>query len=302
MSKSPPTSRVVRVLDLLASAETGLTSSAVAEATGISSSTAALILSTLAEAGYVERAADKSYELGPGLLRLFARLEQKYPLLGVARLQLDALAEKLGFGCTLGRIEVRRQVTVLTAGPSDLLNIRPGTEVPIAPPHGTIAMAWRPAAEREAWMADAAMADKEAQRAQRAALENVRQLGYAVYALREEPRWSTAEIFRLFSSMGEEDGSPDRARFLTRLSAMFGTSIHAKSDLESGRDLHVSNIIAPVFGADGQPAYLVTLHVLQNDVPPASLSGYVGDVLGTARILSEHIGGKVPPVSRPVRA
>src|SRR5205823_2361202 len=74
---SPPTDRVVAVLELLAGNESR-TVSEVARALDLNRSTATAVLTALAGAGWVERLPDRGYVLGPGLLPVaeaaFARL------------------------------------------------------------------------------------------------------------------------------------------------------------------------------------------------------------------------------------
>lgn len=292
---SSSASRVVAVLEALAESPAPLASSAVARRMGLSTSTTAVILKTLEDARYVERLPDKSYRLGAGLLRLVAGLGRLYPLLGVANEELGRLHADLGFGCSLARLTAREQEVVLTVGPADLLGIRPGVRLPMDPPLGTLAMAWRPPAEIAAWLPAEGGAVSRA--AQLALVATVRELGYAVFGMEQVGGPMAGQIYDLLTGV-QAAGSADNLRLqLAQLAFQFATRIYTRAQLEGEASLRVSHVIAPVFGADDQPAYLLSIHVMRNAVTPADRNRFVAHTLAAARALTRAAGGHWPAPS-----
>ena len=172
-SPSPPTARVVAVLEALSAAPDGLSSSALARDLGLSTSTAATILAALNSTGYVERQADKSYRLGPGLLRLLDGLRRRYPLLGVADVELESLASELDCGVTLARVTTDSLEVILTAGSTEDLDNRAGHRVPLDVPYGAVAMAWQDGAAIDEWLASS-KSGRSATARQRMVLDDIR--------------------------------------------------------------------------------------------------------------------------------
>src|SRR5262245_65387795 len=100
---SPPTARVVAVLEYLAGHPRGASASATARALGLNGSTCAVLLASLERARWVERAAD-NYRLGAGLLSLCDAMRARFPLLGAGHALLRRLAEEVGCPFVLTRI------------------------------------------------------------------------------------------------------------------------------------------------------------------------------------------------------
>src|SRR5439155_22771039 len=97
---SPPTDRVVAVLEYLA-ARPRESASAVARTLGLNGSTCAVLLASLERAQWVERARDKTYRLGAGLLSVVDAMRARFPLLGAGDSLLRRLSEALGCPCVL---------------------------------------------------------------------------------------------------------------------------------------------------------------------------------------------------------
>jgi hypothetical protein len=93
---SPPTDRVVAVLEYLAAHPRGASASEVARTLGLNGSTCAVLLASLERAQWVERARDKTYRLGGGLLSVVDAMRARFPLLGAGDTLLRRLSEELG--------------------------------------------------------------------------------------------------------------------------------------------------------------------------------------------------------------
>jgi DNA-binding IclR family transcriptional regulator len=187
-SASPPTDRVVAVLELLAANPEGVSASSAARALRLNGSTCAVLLGSLARARWVERAADKTYRLGAGLLPLVDAMRARYPLLGPGEEVLRQLSDALGCACVLTRIDASHILVVAASRGEELGGTGPGRDrrFPIDPPYGSVAVAWRSAEEIERWLDLPATPLTRSERAHyRRLLADVRECGYAVWRLDE---------------------------------------------------------------------------------------------------------------------
>lgn len=295
MPASPPTSRVVAVLESLAESSGSLSASELARTLGLSTSTLSLILATLREANYVERLPDRTYRLGFGLLRLLEGLGNRFPLLGAANEELARLAAAAGCGCTLARLGAAGQEVILSVGVAPELGIRPGVHLPLHPPHGAVAMAWRSPREIDHWLADGSSAqDREELRRLRTAMADVRRLGYAVYGIRKDSGPMMDQLRGLLGAVQSAPSADVLREQLERLARAVGRRLYTQAELAARGRLAVSHVIAPVFGPDAQPAYLVSLHVTRDFATCDDLARYTGALTATAKSLTERIGGHLP--------
>ncbi|MYW03213.1 helix-turn-helix domain-containing protein, partial [Streptomyces sp. SID3343] len=136
MTASPPTDRVVAVVELLAAASGGLSVSEIATRLDLNRSTAGAVLGALAEPGWVQRGRDLLYTLGPGLLAVAGAVQ------GRVRMPVDAadvladLAERTGCGAALSLVGGDHVVFVaVEPGPGRVpAGITVGARLPLRPP------------------------------------------------------------------------------------------------------------------------------------------------------------------------
>jgi DNA-binding IclR family transcriptional regulator len=301
---SPPTDRVVGVLNLLAGEDNGLSASVIARRLQMTSSTCATLLAALDGADYVERSPDKTYRLGSGLLPLAQALNVRFPLLGVAHDELSRLCAELRCGATLTRIagDHLRVLVAVGANGQDPLGVAPGDRFPLSPPYGAIAMAWRPDAEIDQWIdsAPAIMTPTERDH-ERRVMVDIRARGVGVWSL--EPR-AAPLVERIRSLIGDLASSPTSQQLrdqVTELFAVFGRHGYAADELASRRSLSVGYVLAAIFGADGQPRYEIDLHLLRTTMSGAVLDDALDRVLESAALLTGVIGGEHPASMMPAR-
>jgi DNA-binding IclR family transcriptional regulator len=301
---SPPTDRVVGVLNLLAGEDSGLSASAIARRLQMTSSTCATLLAALDGADYVERSPDKTYRLGSGLLPLAQALHGRFPLLGVAHDELSRLCADLRCGATLTRIagDHLRVLVAVGANGQDPLGVAPGDRFPLSPPYGAIAMAWRPDAEVDQWIdsAPAIMTPTERDH-ERRVMVDIRARGAGVWTL--EPR-AAPLVERIRSLIGDLASSPTSQQLrdqVTELFAVFGRHGYTADELASRRSLSVGYVLAAIFGADGQPRYEIDLHVLRATMSGPVLDDALDRVLESAALLTGVIGGEHPASMMPTR-
>ncbi len=151
-AKSPPTGRVMDVLDALSDSPAGRTSAELAKICGISTSTCALLLAELERRIWVTRRADRRYTLGSGLFGLVHGLRAQFPLLDRGRDALTFLHTTLGAGCSMSKIGQTHLTTVDAVGHGTDGGHAVGQRFPIGPPFGLVAMAWRDDEAIDAWL------------------------------------------------------------------------------------------------------------------------------------------------------
>jgi len=295
VAASPPTSRVIAVLEILATNPEGLSGVEIARRLDLSTSTISLILKTLREENYVERLDDRSYRLGFGVLRLLNGVARSFPILGIANDELNRLHAKFGFGCTLARIDAGRQEVVLTVGSTQGFGITPGVSVPLQPPHGTIAMAWRSAEDIDQWLNSTWRHEPSQQgKRQKKIMRDIRKMGLAAYGIQNNADETISQLRELLASVQTEDPQDILHAKLDQLAASVGTRIYTANELSKRECRGVSHIIAPVFGPEEQPRYLISLHVMQDEVSPDDLRLYNEELLAAANVISKQIGGRLP--------
>ena len=92
---SPPTSRAVAIVELLAGTEAAMKISQISENLGITRSTCTAILDTLEQLQWVERGADLAYEPGPGLIPVANAIRARLPIVQRSEPLLRGLLDEL---------------------------------------------------------------------------------------------------------------------------------------------------------------------------------------------------------------
>ncbi len=255
---SAPTSRVLDVIELLASAgDARLRFSDVVSALDLTQATAHAILKTLCDRGWLIRdPVDKTFAIGPGLAVVAARTEAVRPLAHAARLAAQELSQQLGYAASV--VERAAEELVITAfeGAGPRPAGTPGDRIRYAPPFGVAFAAWDSPLEQRAWIerAPAAIAGRLEQ-----VLAHTREQGFDV-------DWTTPELTRAAQMVGSlpSDGLPDHVRGITdQLLAEFTTIGLAPAGAAAGKSQPVATIAAPVFDAHGRVALILSVHPLR---------------------------------------
>ncbi|KUI46487.1 ArsR family transcriptional regulator [Mycobacterium sp. GA-1199] len=286
---SPPTDRVVRVLDYLADRPAerfGV--SELARRVGLSKPTCLGILSSLCEAGYLVRdPTDKTYRLGPSLITLGHRAQESMRVNPAAREELRRLSARFGVTAALSGV-VDDRITVL-----DLVapaGARPGVEVgqsyPFAPPVGLMFVLWDDEAERE-WLAKEPTLPlrTDTERLHRVIAE-CRADGYLVERLTPGGR-------RLYSLMaGMSTQLPDELRaLLGELVSDIGERVYLRDENDGGRKRHdISVISAPVYDHYQRQIMVASMHIgkalTDNEITERARA-----LVATADVVTRQLGG-----------
>lgn len=289
---SPPTERVVRVLDFLAGhPEQRFGVSELARRTGLSKPTCLGVVSSLSDAGYLVRdATDKTYRLGPSLITLGHRAQEALRVSPAAREELRRLSSRFGVTAALSAV-VDDRITLLdlVSPPGAHPGVVVGQSYPFAPPVGLMFVLWDEEAQRD-WLA------KEPTLALRTDTERLHRVitecrsdGYLVERLTPGGR-------RLYSLMaGMPTHLPDELRaLLGELVSDIGERVYLRDENAGGRRRHdISVISAPVYDHYRRQVMVASMHIgkalTDNEITERARA-----LVATADAVTGQLGGEKP--------
>jgi DNA-binding IclR family transcriptional regulator len=287
---SPPTARVVRVLDFLADRpEERFGVSELARRLGLSKPTCLGIVTSLADAGYLVRdPSDKTYRLGPSLITLGHKAQESLRVSPAAREELRRLSARFGVTAALSGVVDERITLLDLVAPA---GVRPGVEVgqsyPFAPPVGLMFVLWDEEAERN-WLAKEPTIPlrTNTQRVNRV-IEVCRADGYLVERL-------TAGGRRLYSLMaGMSANLPDELRaLLGELVSDIGERVYLRDENRQKRH-DISVISAPVYDHYQRQVMVASMHIGES-LTDAEITERARALVKTADAVTAQLGGVKP--------
>lgn len=288
---SPPTDRVVAVLDFLAarSAERfGV--SELARRLGLSKPTCLGIVTSLADAGYLVRdGADKTYRLGPSLITLGHRAQESMRISPAAGEALRRLSARYGITAALSAVvDDRITVLELVSPPGARPGVEVGQSYPFAPPVGLMFVLWDDDAER-AWLAREPTIPlrTDTERLARVVAE-CRSDGYLVERLTPGGR-------RLYSLMaGMSATLPDELRaLLGELVSDIGERVSLRQDRAARKRHDISVISAPVYDHYRRQVMVASMHI-GAALSAREITERARAVVATADAVTAQLGGSKP--------
>ncbi|MGV9801761.1 IclR family transcriptional regulator [Mycobacterium sp. NPDC003449] len=289
---SPPTARVVAVLDFLArhpDQRFGL--SELSRRAGVSKPTCLGILTTLTDAGYLVRdgeGRDKAYRLGPTLISLGHSAQESMRVNPAARAALRELSSAFGTTAAVSAVvDDRITVLELVGPPGRDVGVRIGQSYPFAPPVGLMFVLWDDEA-LHAWLTKAPTVPlrTESARLQRV-IENCRTDGYLVERLTPGGR-------RLYALMaGMSSTLPDELRaLLGELVSDIGERVYLRGEVEADRS-DISVISAPVFDHYQRQIMAASMHI-GTALTHNEITERAGALVATADAITRQLGGTKP--------
>ncbi|MCV7346833.1 IclR family transcriptional regulator [Mycolicibacterium rhodesiae] len=291
---SPPTQRVVAILDFLAKhpqEKFGL--SELSRRLQLAKPTCLGIVTTLTESGYLVRdAADKTYRLGPSLITLGHLAQESLRVNPAARAELSKLSKTFETTAALaGVVDDRITLLELVGPPGSDVGVRVGESYPFAPPVGLMFVLWDDEALR-GWLGRAPTIPlrTETERLDRVIAE-CRTAGYLVERLTPGGR-------RLYALMaGMSTSMPDELRaLLGELISDIGERVYLRSEAEGpgSRQRHdVSVISAPVYDHHHRQAMVVSLQI-GRALTDSEIAKHAKGLVATATALTTQLGGSKP--------
>jgi DNA-binding IclR family transcriptional regulator len=288
--RSPPTERVIRVLNLVAAhPRQRFTVSELARRLDITKATCLGVVGTLAQAGYLVRHEDRTYGVGPGLLTLGGAARDSFASLEVARPHLRRLTERFGVSCTASTV-IGDDIVVLerTGLPGDMDGaIRVGQRYPYAPPSGVVFAVWQPDPAITHWLAAYPPVPIDRDRLGLLAASCHRQ-GFLVERLSEVSVGSYTLLAGLTAA-----SPPALAKALNDIVAAFPYRYYLEGDLRGPGPLPVSLICAPTYTPQQMPDLLLAMFLLR-DTPAEDVERCGSALRQAAAAVTSAVGGDNP--------
>jgi DNA-binding IclR family transcriptional regulator len=298
---SPPTERVVAVLDFLARHphdRFGL--SELARRLELSKPTCLGILATLVESDYLLRdARDKTYRLGPKLISLGHTAQESMRVSPTAREELRRLSMAFDTTAALSAvIDDRITLLELVGPPSADVGVRVGQSYPFAPPVGLMFVLWDDEALRN-WLAKEPTIPlrTDSDRLERVVAE-CRSDGYLVERLTPGGR----RLYALMAGMSSTLPQELRA-LLGEMISDVGERVYLSSEADPAgrRQRHdISVISAPVFDHHRRQAMVVSLQI-GRALTDGEIAKRARGLMATANSLTATLGGTIESTAQGAR-
>jgi DNA-binding IclR family transcriptional regulator len=289
---SPPTERVVRILDYLAGRpEERFGLSDLARRLGLSKPTCLGIVTSLTDAGYLVRdGGDKTYRLGPSLITLGHKAQESLRVSPAARDELRRLSARFGVVAALsGVIDDRITLIELVAPPGVRAGVEVGQSYPFAPPVGLMFVLWDDQALRD-WLAKEPTLPLRTKTARlNRVIENCCADGYLVE--RQTP--GGRRLYALMAGMSTK--LPDELRaLLGELVSDIGERVYLRDESPRGRKPHdISVISAPVFDHYQRQVMVTSLHI-GKALTDREITECAHALVATADTVTKQLGGTKP--------
>jgi DNA-binding IclR family transcriptional regulator len=288
--RAPAVERSVAVLNFLAAhAGERFTLSDLARDLRINKATLHALLSAMTEAGYLVRDdSRKTYGLGPAVIAVGNAAVGAYPAVDLAMPEMLAMREELGLD-SVASAAIHDEIVILaragTPAPFDI-NIQPGHRLPLAPPLGTVFIAWSGQEKIDRWLGKVGpSASQENLKRYRHAVETVRARGYSVGLEGDEQQ-------RLVEALGHaaHEAGPSVEESVRGLT----TQEYALIELDRAAAYRLNHIGAPVFGSDGEVTIGLFLIGFQDQIPAERVPRYAERLLTAAERVTKAIHGREP--------
>ncbi|MBJ8348162.1 helix-turn-helix domain-containing protein [Antrihabitans sp. YC2-6] len=288
--QSPPTERVVAVLDfLVANADRQYGLSELARKLGISKPTCLGIVSALTHGGYLMRdPVARSYGLGPALVAAGRAAQESLAAGPVPRRHLELLSSRFDTTCSASAV-VGDRITILelTAPPGVDPGVKVGQVYPFAPPVGLMYVLWGGDAALESWLArEPALPVRIDRDRLRRVVDHCRRTGYLVETLTEMGR----KLHNVMAGVDTSNLPAELRELLGEMSSSLGERVYLESADGSAAEHPVSLIAAPTYDADGRQALVLSLHV-SAWIDQAEIARRGAALVETAAAITHESGG-----------
>jgi len=294
---SPPTARVVRVLNFLAVApDQRFTLAELSRGCEISKPTCLGIVTELCAAGYVARDQDtKTYMLGSAVIGVGLAAQRGHQASPVVRDELASLSRRFGTICNASAV-VGDKIVVLESvtPPGQIAPARVGQTFPFAPPVGILYLFWQPDSDLERWLAGESVLPADLDRDRLWDLvRNARTRGFVIEGM-------TADQMRLHTILAGATAHqlpPDVRRLIGEMAAGLGDRLYFTGvQQDPSPDDEIFLIATPAFDADGRQTAVITMYADGATVNQDPL--YLGaELRAAADRITASVGGRDPYVS-----
>ncbi|MGW4247421.1 helix-turn-helix domain-containing protein [Nocardia sp. NPDC004722] len=283
---SPPTQRVIAIVELLAAASSPRTSAEIADRLELNRSTAGAILAALTERGWVRRLPDLSYELGPAIAALGRHAADSDDDHAWRDRELARLADRVDCGAALTTITLDHVEFLAVTRDRYTVGIESGVRIPLLAPAGAAIIAHWGAARQQDWLETRG---PERHDEYRAVLATLRATGHCVWKLESDRLPNLRVLSEVADHLADQPASKElRGRVLAQLAAI-GGSAYDRRTLDRDVSLPISYISAPVFDAGGHAVMELQIGPLREDVTRAERRHYLAELTETATRLGNQV-------------
>jgi DNA-binding IclR family transcriptional regulator len=252
------------------------------------------MVSALTTAGYLLRhPRDKSYALGPALVAVGnAAAARQMEIVDYARDEMRALADELGLECVASAALGEEIVILAKAGqPAPLgLSVQVGQRLPLAPPLGTVFVAWSDPDDIDDWLRRLGPGASESELARyRNAVATVRRRGYSL-GLEADAR---VKLGHALADLDDLDDARSQ-HVVEELVAELGHDEYILLELEHSASYRLSHIAAPVFAVDGRMALALTLIGFRHQLTAEQVPEHAERLRESALAVTKAIHGRAP--------
>jgi DNA-binding IclR family transcriptional regulator len=282
---SPPTRRVLAIVEMLIRSESALNTTEVARALDIARPTATAILTELEAGGWAHRDDMLAYSVGPALARLGAVTTGRALPALMAGAALSALAHTTRCGVTMSLIGPDYLIVVdkKHGGERVIPGFPTGQKMPLEFPVGAAVMSWRPALDRAPWLATSTHSRTAADDL----LRRARTSGFVIYRPNDGDTGLVDVLADLLAAIGTDILTPTvRARALRQLDTLT-SRVYTEAETNGSDALPISYLTAPVFDAPGHAQFEVQLGPLRPKVAKTERDDYVAAILAAAQQISD---------------
>lgn len=265
--------------------------SEIARGSGVNRTTCQAILISLEERGWVQRRGT-AYALGPAMVPIGEAALAGLSVVDAVRPELEALVDDVGMEALASVVSGNEIVVVAHARTGSVLanTVRVGQTLPFVPPFGIGHLMYAP--ERvEPWLDRARVRlDADDRRGYRALIEVSEERGYVVVLDAESRR-------RFEAVMGELADRPSSVSARRKRDALLESLARGEHELGpwiGSESAEVSQISAPVFGADGRPTVAIGVHSPPHRLDASKIPDYAERVLAAAARVTDQVGGRQP--------
>jgi DNA-binding IclR family transcriptional regulator len=280
-------SRAVATLNFLAAHPTdAFTLSDLADRLGINLSSMHAVLSTLTDAGYVARHPRlRTYALGPAVVALGTAALERHSAIDLARNAAKGLATELGLETTVTAPAGDEIVFLARAGAHQArgMPVHVGQRVPLAPPLGSVFVAW---GGEERWFAHSDNPEPL-----RAVLADVQARGYAIAFEDDIHRGLATTLQRL----ADRPADTHLQAVVAQLVADLAHRRYHVERLDPGATYDLSMIAAPIFGTTGEVVLALSLTGFPPNLPGERAAAYGQRLRDAGVIITKQTAGRLPP-------
>jgi len=281
LGSSPPTQRVIAVMECLSASESGYTATELANTLGTARPTTSAILRELEAAGWVARDTDT---LAYAVSGRFLALTRPGIADDEVRAILEELSATLNCGLTLSRVEPD-QLVVVHKVPSPTRTIRGlnvGEPVALCYPTGAAVMAWRSSTDQQRWLGGR---DARDLRERRRLLRSVRTRGVVLYRPDEEDSGLLDVLIDLLDAAGADGQRREVQIRVYRQIQRLVSRTFTDAEIDAAEVLPLGYLTTPVFDAAGHARYELQVAPLRGDVDGSERQRYITETVRAAERL-----------------